>query len=414
MKKIQYVLLVILLAVQMPLQAADDAVSVVQPESVGLSTERLSRIDKMVQKYVDDKKIPGVVALVARHGRVAYLKAFGMSNVEKGTTMQPDSMFRIASMTKSITSVAVMMLYEEGHFLLNDPVSKFIPEFKDMKVAVTDPDSKAVTLVPAKKPITIRQLLNHTSGISYGGYQYKENGMTVGLGPVDGTIGEKVRKLASLPLVSQPGEEFHYGMSTDVLGYLVEVISGMSLDEFIGKRILQPLGMQDTHFILPPEKRPRMATRYVDGKDGHLAAEPVDLSYLCHQTYFSGGAGLVSTAADYYKFAQMLLNNGKSSAGRLLSRKTVELMTSNSIGNLTSAFPAESGDKFGYGFGIRTDRGTYDELESLGIYGWDGAFHTRYWVDPKEDLIAVFMVQSPGDTKINTRFRVLVYQAIAD
>lgn len=391
---------------------------VVKPETVGMSSERLARLDKVLKQYTDEKKIPGSVALIARHGKVCFLKTYGMSDIEAGIPTKYDSMYRIASMSKAITTTAVMMLYEEGRFLLNDPVSNFIPEFRDMKVIVPDSTGKSYTLVPAKGPITIRHLLNHTAGITYGGGPladyYKNAGMTVGLTPTNGTIGEMIRKLAGLPLISQPGEQFQYGMSIDVLGYLVEVVSGMTFDRFLETRIFQPLGMKDTCFILPKDKLPRLARLYRLNSSGVLVKDAVDPSYLCTQTYFSGGAGLVSTAPDYYKFAQMLLNGGKYPGGRLLSRKTVELMSTNSIGDLYAAFRVTSGDKFGYGLGIRSERGVYDELESLGILGWDGAFHTRFWIDPKEDLIGVFMIQSDASTKINTRFRVLAYQAIDD
>ena len=394
------------------------ALTVVKPETVGLSTERLARLDRVLKQYTDEKKIPGSVALIARHGKIAYLKSFGMANIEAGTPMKNDALFRIASMSKAITSTAVMMLYEEGYFLLNDPVSKFIPEFKDMKVIVPDPTGKSYTLVPAKGPVTIRHLLNHTAGITYGGGLqdefYKKAGMTVGLTPTPGTIGEMIRNLAGLPLISQPGEEYHYGMSIDVLGYLVEVVSGMPFDKFMEQRIFKPLGMHDTCFTLPEGKLSRLARFYRLNGQGALVQDPVDPVYLCRQTYFSGGAGLVSTAPDYLKFAQMILNKGRLNGVRFLSRKTVELMTTNSIGDLYAPFRVTSGDKFGYGFGIRTERGVFDELESLGIVGWDGAFHTRCWIDPAEDLIGIFMIQSDASTKINTRFRVLVYQSIAD
>jgi CubicO group peptidase (beta-lactamase class C family) len=390
----------------------------VKPELVGMSSERLARLDRVLKQYTDEKKIPGAVALIARHGKISYFKSFGMSNIEAGIPMKKDSMFRIASMSKGITSTAVMMLYEEGYFLLNDPVSKFIPEFRNMKVIVPDSIGNSYKLIPAKGEITIRMLLNHTSGITYGAGLlsefYNNAGMTVGLTPTEGAIGEMIKKLAGLPLISQPGEEFQYGMSIDVLGYLVEVVSGMTLDKFMEQRIFKPLGMNDTCFILPKEKLPRLALLYRLNSRGILEKDSVDPSYLCSQTYFSGGAGLVSTASDYLKFAQMILNKGKSNGVRLLSRKTVELMTSNSIGDLYAPFRIGSGDKFGYGFGIRTERGKYDEIETLGIFGWDGAFHTLYWIDPKEDLIGVFMIQSDSSTMINTRFRVLVYQAIAD
>lgn len=394
------------------------------PKEVGLSSERLNRIDKVLNDYVAKGKIPGVVALIARHGKVAYFKSFGNMDMETNKAMPQNAMFRIASMSKAITSVAVMILYEEGNFLLTDPVSKYIPEFKNPKVVMKSPTSDSSILVPAKSEITIRELLNHTSGITYGdGRQapyYKKAGMTVGLTPTAGTIKEKITALAKLPLISQPGEEFHYGMSVDVLGYLVEVISHQTLDEFLRQRIFEPLKMQDTYFTLPETKVSRLATLYKMGKDDKLVKATGYFPYPAPQTYFSGGAGLVSTAPDYWRFAQMLLNKGELEGIRILSRKTIELMTTNSIKDLYIFNPFKHngimGDKFGYGFGIRTERGEYDELESLGTFGWDGAFYTRFWVDPKEDLIGIFLTQVDAywDENLIGKFRVLVYQSISD
>jgi CubicO group peptidase (beta-lactamase class C family) len=396
---------------------------IVKPEEVGMSSQRLERLDKVMDDYVRQGKLPGAVALIARRGKIAHYKAYGMMDIEAKKPMQKDTMFRIASMSKAVTSVAVMILYEEGHFLLTDPISKYIPEFKNSQVIEIDPETKARTLVPARREITIRNLLNHTSGITYGdGPQaeyYKQAGMTVGLTPTEGTIGQMVRKLGKLPLISHPGEEFHYGMSVDVLGYLVEVISGETFDEFLRQRIFLPLQMNDTYMILPEDKLTRLAKtyNYINGK---MVESDIDLSYLTKQTYFSGGAGLVSTPADYFRFAQMLLNKGQLDGVRILSRKTVEMMTSNSIGDLYiwQSFEHNGimGDKFGLGFGIRTERGKYDQLESLGIFGWDGAFYTRFWVDPKEELVGIFMSQVDNywqETLIG-KFRVLTYQAIAD
>ncbi|MFA6472539.1 MAG: serine hydrolase domain-containing protein, partial [Candidatus Latescibacterota bacterium] len=265
------------------------ALPTVKPELAGMSSERLGRLDRVLKKYTDEKKIPGAVALIARHGKTVYFKSFGMSNIEAGIPMKNDTMFRIASMSKAITSTAVMMLYEEGYFLLNDPVSKFIPEFRNMKVIVPDSTGNSYKLIPAKGEITIRMLLNHTSGITYGGGLltdfYKNAGMTVGLTPTQGTIGEMIKKLASLPLISQPGEEYQYGMSIDVLGYLVEAVSGMTFDKFMEQRIFAPLGMKDTCFILPKEKLPRLALLYHLNGQGVLEKDSVDPSYLCSQTY---------------------------------------------------------------------------------------------------------------------------------
>jgi CubicO group peptidase (beta-lactamase class C family) len=393
------------------------------PEQLGFSRSRFDRIDTVMNEFVKQGRMPGMVALIARHGKVAYVKAFGKANIEEGKPMTRESMFRIASMTKAITSVAVMSLYEEGKFLLSDPISKFIPGFKNPKVVVKSPGADTAMLVPAKSEITIRELLNHTSGITYGdGLQapyYKAAGMTVGLTPTPGNLKEMITKLAKLPLISQPGEEFHYGMSVDVLGYLVEVLSGMTLEQYFQTHIFDPLKMRDTYFSVPEAKFPRLASLYkLSG--GKLQKATQYFPYPQKQNYLSGGAGLVSTAADYSRFAQMLLNKGQLDGVRILGRKTIELMTSNSIGNLYIFNPFKHngimGDKFGLGFGIRTERGVYDEAESLGIFGWDGAFYTRFWVDPKEDMVCVFLsqVENNWDENLIGKFRVLAYQAIAD
>jgi CubicO group peptidase (beta-lactamase class C family) len=394
------------------------------PKELGLSSERLNRIDSVMNYYVKNGKMPGMVAMIIRHGKVGYFKSFGMKDIEEKKEMSNDAIFRIASMSKAITTVAVMTLYEEGYFLLTDPISKFIPEFKNLKVVMRSPSSDSVILVPAKSEITIRELLNQTSGITYGeGLQtryYRQAGMTVGLTPTEGTIAEMIKKLGSLPLLSQPGEEFHYGMSVDVLGYLVEVISKMSLDEFLSKRIFGPLKMQDTYFTLPQDKFSRLAKLYKMGSDGRLSEATGYFPYPKPQTYFSGGAGLVSTAADYARFVQMILNNGELDGKRILSRKTIELMTTNSIGDIYIFNPFKHngimGDKFGYGFGIRTERGVYDELESIGTFGWDGAFYTRFWIDPKEDLVGIFLSQVDNYWVENLigKFKNLVYQSISD
>jgi CubicO group peptidase (beta-lactamase class C family) len=335
--------------------------------------------------------------------------------------MPENALFRIASMSKAITTVAVMMLYEEGNFMLTDPVSKYIPEFSNPKVVLKSPSSDTI-LIPAKSEITIRQLLNHTSGISYGsGLQakyYNKAGMAVGIDPVSSTTGEVIRKLGALPLISHPGEAFNYGMSIDVLGYLVEVVSKMPFNEFLQKRIFEPLKMRDTYFTIPEDQFSRLAGLYKKDKDGKLIPSPRSLTHPVVQTYFSGGAGLVSTASDYVRFAQMLLNKGELDGKRLLSRKTVELMTSNSIGDLylPASLRLTSGDKFGYGFGIRTERGVYDGLESIGSFGWDGALYTRFWVDQKEDLIGIFMSQVDNFWSENyiDRYKTLVYQSIIE
>jgi len=420
MKKALFVLITFLISYSL---VSGQGITVASPEKVGLSSERLNRIGSVMNVFIDSGKIPGMVTMVLRHGKVAYFEAFGNMDIEANKKMTRDAIFRIASMSKAITSVAIMTLYEEGYFLLTDPVSKFIPEFKNPKVVMKSPTSDSIILVPAKSEITIRELLNHTSGITYGeGVQsryYRQAGMTVGLTPTEGTIAEMIKKLGQLPLISQPGEEFHYGMSVDVLGYLIEVISKMPLDEFLRKRIFEPLKMEDTYFALPKQKFSRLASLYQMGDDGKLFKVTKYFPYPKPQTYFSGGAGLVSTAADYSRFAQMLLNFGELDGKRILSRKTIELMTTNSIGDLYIFNPFRHngimGDKFGYGFGIRTERGVYDELESIGSFGWDGAFYTRFWVDPREQLIGIFLSQVDNNWSENLigKFKNLVYQSIS-
>jgi CubicO group peptidase (beta-lactamase class C family) len=395
---------------------------VAKPTDEGFDAARLNRIDTVLNRYVTDGKLPGAVALVARHGKVVYYRSFGQADLAGHKPMNTDAMFRIASMTKAITSTAVMTLYEQGYFLLTDPISKYIPEFKDPKVVMKSPTGDSVILVPAKSEITIRELLNHTSGITYGdGLQapfYAKAGMTVGLLPTPGTIKEKIQALGKLPLFCNPGEGFHYGMSVDVLGYLIEVITHKTLDQYLKQTIFDPLKMHDTYFNLPADKFPRLANLYKMDRGGKLVQETKYFPYPATQTYFSGGAGLVSTAADYARFAQMLLNKGALDGVRILGPKTVEMMSSNSIGDLFIFNPFKHngimGDKFGLGFGIRTERGVYDELETPGQYGWDGAFYTRFWIDPKEDMFAIFMSQmdSYWDETLIGKYRVLVNQAV--
>ncbi|MBN1359892.1 MAG: beta-lactamase family protein [Sedimentisphaerales bacterium] len=390
------------------------------PEEVGLSASRLDRIDKVMQQYVDEGRIAGVVTLIMHDGKVAHHKAFGMSDIEAGAPMTTDAMFRIASMSKPLTATAVMILYEQGRFLLNDPVSKYIPEFARPQVLVRSDDGSTRT-EPARREITIRHLLNHTSGLTYGdgplAPYYREVSIATGLAPTDDTIEQMVKKLARLPLISHPGEEMHYGLSIDVLGYLVEVLSGQDFNTFCTEHIFQPLQMDDTCFVLPQEKLPRLARMYrLTTSEGKLQKDATDPAFLTRQKFFSGGAGVISTASDYARFAQMILNGGKLDGVRIVSRKTVELMTSNSIGELYAPFRYNTGDKMGYGFGIRTERGAFDELESLGIVGWDGAYFTRFWIDAQENLIGVFMTQMDGYwwADLATKYRVLVYQAITD
>ncbi len=397
-----------------------------KPESVGLSSERLERIAAVVQRKVDDKRIAGAVTLVVRHGKVAWFKSQGMMDGEAAKAMQPDAMFRICSMTKPITSVAVMLLYEEGRFLLDDPVSKYLPEFKNPKVLVK-PASGEPYSIPATKEITIRDLLRHTSGITYQwnsdlGPMYETAGVASGLLPYDGTIGDSVKHLAGLPLLFNPGDRFEYSLGVDVLGRLVEVVSGKPLDEFFRTRIFEPLGMKDTYFFPPDNKLDRLATAYTYFPDKGLNRFPDtpirEGSFVYSADYpsrgpkklFSGGAGLVSTAMDYARFCQMMLDNGKVGSTHLLSRKTVELMTQDQLGKISSD------EGFGLGFGVEGVKGPLPELGSVGEYNWGGFFYTGFTIDPKEQMIVIFMAQlhPTGDLTLDHQVHELAYQAIID
>jgi CubicO group peptidase (beta-lactamase class C family) len=394
------------------------------PETVGLSSDRLKRLETTLQQYVDERRIAGVVTLLARNGRIAHVVTAGKRDVERGDAIRPDTIFRIASMSKAVTSVAIMMLQEEGKLLLSDPVSKFIPAFKSTTVMVPPPPDAvpggAVAAVPAKRSITIRDLLTHTAGISYGTgpaeAQYKAADIYMWyFADKAGPMGPLMDRLATLPFAAQPGERYVYGFNTDILGNVVERVSGESLDDFFRRRIFEPLRMTDTSFFLPVEKRGRLAAVYVAKPDGTIERAPdagtgqgayVDGPRQC----FSGGAGLLSTAGDYARFLQMLLNGGELDGVRLLSPKTVELMTRNHVGTLFE--DGRSG--FGLGFRIVEDVGRSGQPGSPGEFGWGGAYFTNFWVDPQEKLVAVFMSQllPNGGLDLHGKFRALVYQSI--
>jgi CubicO group peptidase (beta-lactamase class C family) len=398
------------------------------PESVGFSTERLKRIDTSLAGWVRDGRTNGCVALIVREGKIVYHKAFGYNDPAKKEPIRSDEIYRIASQTKAITTVAVMMLYEEGKFLLDDPISKYIPEFaKPVVLDKFNAKDSSYTTRPAKSEITIRQLLTHTSGISYAQIGSNEAnaifakaGVYAGLGVDNGLlVGDAVKKIGKLPLMHDPGEKWTYGLNTDVLGYLVELMSGMSLDKFFKTRIFDQLGMKDTYFYLPQEKYNRLANLYQE-VDGKLHQAPAIIKYNGKfnaeypknpGTYYSGGAGLSSTALDYAIFLQMLLNGGEYNGKRLLSRNTVRMMTMNQIGDL--AFGA---NKFGLGFGITTEKGSSLLPTPEGVFEWGGAFSTTYWADPKEKLIGIIYRQIWGSTDGDaaSKFKVLVYQALND
>jgi CubicO group peptidase (beta-lactamase class C family) len=403
------------------------------PEDVGLSSERLARIASAIKKSVDEGRISGGVSLVARHGKIAYFQAVGMADRDAHKPMRTDSIFRICSMSKPLTSVAVMMLYEEGRFTLNDSVSDYLPEFKHMKVLdppwPQDKTSPPGKLVDAKRPITIFNLLTHTSGLTYAwnarvGKAYRDANVGSGIMQQEGTIGEGVKRLAAIPLLFQPGDDWEYSLADDVLGRLVEVVSGMPLDKFLQSRLLQPLGMKDTYFFPPEEKVPRLVTAYayddqkglhpildhqVMGGDGGFQYT-ADYPYRGPHTYFSGGGGLCSTAEDYYRFSQMMLNGGELNGVRILSRKSVELMSQNHV------YGKPDGEHYGLGFGTNSEPQQLTELGSVGGYFWGGFYYTSFIIDPKEDMVIIFMGQlnPAGDLDLSSKVRTLAYQAIKD
>lgn len=393
-----------------------------RPETVGLSTERLARIGEVMRRYVDEGKLGGAVTLVARAGKVAHFEAFGKLDPATGAAMPADAVFRIASQTKAVTSVAVMILFEEGKLLLGDPVAKYIPEFANTTVAVPDGAGKGpgFRIVPAKRPITIRDLLTHSAGISYGDGPAKDLYKAAGiqgwfLADRAEPVGDVVRKLARLPFDAQPGEKWVYGYNTDILGHLVEVVSGTSLADFVAKRITGPLSMADTSFFLPKEKAGRLAGLWGIGADGKAAAvaDPRDRYYVeGPRACTAGGAGLLSTAEDYARFLLMLQSGGEWGGVHILSPKSVELMTADHLG----AVYGSGGQGFGLGFWVTRELGRNGDPGSVGAFGWGGAYHTTYWVDPVEKLVAVFMTQllPAAGSDAHGKFKALVYQAVVD
>ena len=391
---------------------------ITNPASVGFDAVRLGRLDAVIQAQVDEKKIAGVVLYVARDGKEVRHRGYGMSDVAAGKAMTTDAIFRIASMSKAVTTTAVMMLYEEGKFMLHDPVSKYIPEFKNSVVAVAPPEGSPAgtkfTTVKAKRPIQIRDLLTHTAGLTYGSGPaadvYKQAKFTRWyFADRDETIGDAIKRLAALPLNGQPGEVYQYGYSSDVLGYLVEVVSGMPLDKFFAERIFGPLKMVDSCFFLPPEKASRLAPVY--GVEKGVLGLGDQGDYLKGpRKCFSGGAGVLATAHDYGRLLQMFLNGGELDGVRLLSPKAVELMRSNHTGTKY----VKDTDAFGLGFWVMQDVGYFGELGTVGSYGWGSAYFPQYLVDPKERIVALMMTQlmPSGGNDLNQRFKVMMYQAL--
>lgn len=395
-----------------------ESLPVVASKDGGLSSERLQRINQIMQKHVDANQISGAVGLIARKGKIVYFDQYGFMDRASKKPMKPDSIFRIYSMTKAVTGVAVMMLYEEGKFFLTDPVSKYLPEFSKMQVA------EEGKLAKAERDITIRDLLRHTSGIDYAGPK-DENGtpyyQKLKVNEPGINLAEMVKRLAQAPLVHQPGTIFHYSLSIDVLGRLVEVTSGITLDRFFEERIFQPLGMKDTAFYVPEEKWSRLVTLDSPVPDGTVKrseAAPQD-SFKKKPSIFYGGAGLTSTAMDYAMFCQMLLNNGELNGKRLLSRKSVEAMSSDHLGNLP-AVPGGGTVPMGYGFGltfaVNKGPGHTGTIGSKGEYNWGGAAGTKFWIDPQEKMVGVFMINILPHTGLTfgQEFKNLAYQAITD
>ncbi|MHC4566139.1 MAG: serine hydrolase domain-containing protein [Planctomycetota bacterium] len=395
------------------------------PRAAGLSEDRLAEITALMREHVEQRKLAGAVAVVARRGRIAYMQSVGKQDIGANIDMSTETIFRIASMTKPITSVAVLMLYDDGLIRLTDPVSKYIPEFADASVlAPRQQDGKTI---PARRQITIKHLLTHTSGLTYHwnprlGRMYKEAGITHGLLQDDTVLAVKMKRLAHIPLLHQPGEAWEYGLSVDVLGHVVEVTSGMTLEEFFEQRIFEPLGMKDTHFFIPAEKMARLAAVYAPKSEGglkQLDSEPVvegslvyraDHPYRGRRRYFSGGGGLCSTAGDYLRFSQMLLNGGVLDGKRLLKPGTVRLMTKDHVGKLSE------GQGFGLGVSVTRNAAESGGLDCVGSFGWGGFWYTTFFVDPDKKLIGICMGQlhPEGDATLNKEFKRLVYQAVVN
>jgi CubicO group peptidase (beta-lactamase class C family) len=393
-------------------------------EDVGMSSERLKRIHPMIEAHIEGKDFSGAVTLVQRKGKVVHFEAHGMADVEASKPMKTDTLFWLASMTKPMTAVSILMLLEEGKLVLSDPVSKFIPEYRNPQVAVwnlpNDPSGAGLRLVPAAREMTIQDLLTHTSGLANGFTGPASDYVRRANLPTGGSLGERVKRLAKLPLNFQPGSQWEYSPSTgfDTLGRVVEILSGMNLEQFFKTRIFEPLGMKDTFFTVPTNRLADLAVRYTKGENGLVRPQPAPAASAAPGgQYFSGAGGLTGSAADYLLFSQMLLNRGQLNGVRLLSRKTVELMTSDAIGTLDLRNYA--GDQvlkgYGFGLGVRVRRSTGENgwMGSIGDFGWAGALGTYFWVDPTEQLIGIVMIQT-RNTRLRMEYPNLVYQAVSD
>jgi len=406
--------------------------TVADPAAGGFSAARLARLDSGMNDWVKKKWVNGSVALIARKGKIVFYKAYGYNDLDTKAPLDKNGIFRVASQTKAITTVAAMILWEEGKFSLDDPVSKFIPSFANEQVLNTfNAKDTTYTTIPAKRPVTIRDLLTHTSGIGYPAIGtaeenaiYAKSAITGGVGVKDQKLSDAMNRLGALPLFFQPGEKWMYGLNADVLGYLIEIWSGMTLEDFFAKRIFRPLGMKDTYFNLPAEKGSRLVNFFQEDSTGTIKKQEktfgglLDMKYPLQKTdYFSGGGGLSSTIYDYAVFLQMLLNGGTYNGVRLLSHNTVRMMTMNQIGDLfVNLSGVKSENKFGFGFSIITENGSRLTPSEVGTYSWGGVFSTSYWVDPKEDMLVLIYRQMWGPHVADTdkAFKPLVYQAIDD
>lgn len=396
------------------------------PEAAGFSSARLARLDSGMSDWVKKNWINGSVALIARRGKIVFHKAYGYNDLDTKTPLDKNGIFRIASQTKAITTVAALMLWEEGKFAFDDPISKFIPSFANQQVLATfNPKDTTFTTIPAKRAVTIRDILTHTSGIGYPAIGtpeanaiYAKNQVTGGVGVKNQKLSDAMTRLGSVPLMFQPGERWMYGVNTDLLGYLIEIWSGKTLEEFFTERIFRPLGMNDTYFNVPQEKASKLVNFFQDSGSGIKKQDKVfggflDLNFpLQPHDYFSGGGGLSSTITDYATFLQMLLNGGEYNGTRYLAHNTVRLMTMNQIGDLFSV----GENKFSFGFSLVTENGSRLAPNQAGTYAWGGVFSTSYWVDPKEEMIVLIYRQIWGPHVADTdkAFKPLVYQAIND
>ena len=419
------VLALIAAAFQTALAAGPQSLPAAKPENVGMSTERLSRLSEGMKNLVDQGRFAGVVTMVARRGKVIEFEAAGKRDIAANLPMQKDSIFRIYSMTKPITGVAMMMLFEEGKWQLNDPVVKYIPEFADLKVYGTDASGNVV-LKDQVHPVTMRELMSHTGGFTYGYFSntpVDKAQREADILNVNNTLEEMIKRVAKLPLNAQPGSEWHYSISVDIQGYIVQKLSGMPFEEFLEKRIFKPLNMVDTGFYVPADKLKRLAEIYSYGKDGRLEVVRGGLNhdFSAKPALSSGGGGLVSTATDYMRFCQMLLNGGKLDGVRLISPRSVELMRTNVLPPAIQT--PWSGEGFGLDFGVYTDVVAAGGYYGKGTYYWGGAAGTWFWIDPTDELIVIGMIQQVAGTgaavgaglpDVRGLSHAFVYQAIAD